>query len=312
MYGWDLAVVPGPPQADLQRQVLEEWLGNPFLDDDIAALSLRLGAPMSELDTAVTRLCDTGFLRATGTGFTLAIDLGGTLPDIDDAPEDNQAAAQLASLSGALVADTGTDSDEGEDLLDLLEARDRADDLTKEIEQTLSELLPDNGEIDSPSLIEALPFGMIVLLPTGAREMANSQAAEMLGVTPGQLDAATFEILTGVNPLAVFDRADQTLSFSLIDPVALEVSLQVQSLNAGTVILVMLRDVSLLEEVSKIQADVQEELYERLQSDMVEPLTMVERFIEKPDAEGLVQARVAMEQINWFLQEFFLQKRDRG
>jgi hypothetical protein len=39
---------------------------------------------------------------------------------------------------------------------------------------------------------------------------------------------------------------------------------------------------------------------------------MIEKFLEHPDADGLVQARVAMEQINWFLQEFFLRERGRN
>ena len=39
---------------------------------------------------------------------------------------------------------------------------------------------------------------------------------------------------------------------------------------------------------------------------------MLERFLEKPDADMLVQARIAMEQINWFLQEFFLRDREQN
>ena len=39
---------------------------------------------------------------------------------------------------------------------------------------------------------------------------------------------------------------------------------------------------------------------------------MLERFLEEPDADMLVQARIAMEQINWFLQEFFLRDREQN
>jgi PAS domain-containing protein len=335
MYGWDVVVPPGPPQADLQRNVLEEWLANPFLDDDIFALSLRLGATTTELDEALTSLCDAGFLRATGTGFTLALDLGGTLPDLpetiapaahddgadesddaadSDAADSDGATTQLASLSGAVAIDPATEllDDEAGDLLDLLEARDerraQPDDLTWQIEQTLSGLLPAGG-FDEAGLVEALPFGLLVLQPTGARETANRRAAEMLGLAPPQLDGATFELLTGVNPLRALDT-EQPLSFSLTEPRPLEVTLQGQRLASGTVILVLLRDVSLLEEVSTIHADLQEELFQRLRTEMVGPLADVESFLEKPDGERLVQARIAMEQINWFLQDFFLRTRE--
>lgn len=343
MYGWDLLVVPGPPQADVQRRVLEEWLTNPFLDDDAIALSLRLGEPVATLEQALASLCAAGFLRASGTGFLLALDLGGTLPTIDAPPATagfgavskapgtdpdsadsstdtdpdtgtdsvapaakSGASVHLASLSGAIAVDptTDVDADEGSELLDLLAGQDRADALTREIEQILQELMPTDG-IDESDLLEALPFGMIVLLPTGAREMANLRAAEMLGVAAGQLDGATFEMVTGVNPLTALDSAIP-LAFSLTEPRSIEVTLHGHRLSSGTVILVLLRDVSLLEEVSQIQAEVQEELFQRLQAEMVDPLAMVERFLEKPDADGLVQARIAMEQINWFLQEFFL------
>ncbi|MBT6147539.1 MAG: hypothetical protein HOH74_19030 [Gemmatimonadetes bacterium] len=336
MYGWDLQVVPGPPRADLQRRVLEEWLTNPFLDDDAMALALRLGDSVATIEDALTSLCDTGFLRATNSGFMLALDLGGSLPTFAELspsaatepgvePDSGQdstsgsststeaplatedgASVQLASLSGAIAIDptTEADVDEGEDLLDLLATDGRADALTREIEQTLAELLPTEG-IAGSDLIEALPFGLLVLSPTGAREMANMRAADMFDVVPGQLDGATFEMITGVNPLAALDSVTP-LCFSLTEPRSIEVTLRGHRLPSGEVILILLRDVSLLEEVSQIQAEVQEELFQRLKAEVVDPLAMVERFLEKPDAASLVQARIAMEQINWFLQEFFL------
>jgi len=343
MYGWDLQVVPGPPMADLQRRVLEEWLTNPFLDDDAMALSLRLGESANTLEDALTSLCDSGFLRATGSGFALSLDLGGILPsfgepsappygqiieqsdnasgtdsaensDLADAPLAIQdgASVQLASLSGAIVVDPAIDAevDAGDDLLDMLALDDRADALTREIEQTLAELLPTDG-IAGSDLIEALPFGLMVLLPTGAREMANQRAAVMLGVAPGQLDGATFELVTGVNPLAALDIA-VPLAFSLTEPRSIEINLCGHHLPSGNVIIILLRDVSLLEEVSQIQSEVQEELFRRLQAEVVDPLEMVERFLEKPDTDGLAQARIAMEQINWFLQEFFLRGREES
>lgn len=315
MYGWDLPVVPGPPKADLQLRVLEEWLTNPFLDDDVTALSVRLGDPVAALEEALTTLCDTGFLRAKGTGFMLALDLGGTMPALEESagaehqagPDPHErAAVQLASLSGAVAIDpeTEADDDDGEVFLDLLAVDSRGDAVTRQIEPARAESSPTDG-VDQYHLIEKLPFGMVVLLPTGAREMANRRAADMLGVAPEQLDGATFEMLTGVNPLAALETSTP-LSFSLTAPRPLEVTLQGHRLPSGSVILILLRDVSLLEEVSKIQAEVQEELFQRLKTDMVDPLAMVERFLESPDVDKLAQARIAMEQINCFLQEFFL------
>lgn len=327
MYDWDLQVVPGPPKADLKRQALEEWLSNPFLDDDISILALRLGASTPELVEALQGLCDTGFLKPAGGGYALALDLGGASaspgPQLASGGDTasppgplaasisaGHAAVELAALSGAVVTDPAVETDgDGEEhgLLDLLVVDDRADTLTREIGHTLACLLP-GQELGGADLMEVLPFGLIVLRPTGALEMANARAAALLGVPLADLDGATFEIVTGVNPLSALDQ-DEPLTFSLTDP-ALEVSLHGQHLGSGTVILALLRDVSLLEEVSQIQAEAQEELYERLKVDMVDPLVMIERFLEHPDADGLVQARAAMEQINWFLQEFFLRGRD--
>lgn len=328
MYDWDLQVVPGPPKADLKRRVLEEWLRNPFLDDDPAALALRLGVAAPELHGAVASLCDTGFLRAVGSGHVLALDLGGTMPGTDFAGagsmapvapvseahpvEPGEAAVQLASLSGAVAVDPVEEADAQaeEPSFDTPQIEDRGDTLSREIEQTLEALIP-GAHVDDDDLVEALPFGMVVLRPSGAQELANNRASEMLGVPRIDLDGATFEIATGVNPLAALDRVDP-LVFSVTHPRPLEVTLHGRRLKSGVVILVLIRDVGLLEEVSQIQAEVQEELYERLKGDMVDPLVMIETFLEHPDANGLVQARVAMEQINWFLQEFFLRERGRG
>lgn len=323
MYDWDLQVAPGPPRADLKRRVLEEWLRNPFLDDDLAALSLRLDAPTGELQEALTGLAGSGFLRLIAGGYALALDLEGGIA-VDDPPAATAwpppvapaAAAdpqvQLASLSGAVMADPIPEEGDTDaaDVLGLLSLDGRGDALTREIETTLSALLP-GGEITDADLMEALPFGLIVLQPTGALELANERAAVLLGLPRRELDGATFELVTGVNPLAALDR-DEPLTFSLIEPRTLEITLQGRRLAAGTAILILLRDVSLLEEVSRIQAEVQEELYDRLMAEMIDPLVAIERFLERPDADGLVQARVAMEQVNWFLQEFFLRGRNAG
>ena len=81
------------------------------------------------------------------------------------------------------------------------------------------------------------------------------------------------------------------------------------TLKSGTAVLIVVSDVSLQEEVSRMQGDVQEELFDRLRDEMVNPLSMIEQFLERPDSQGLIHARAAMEQINWFLREYFLRER---
>lgn len=264
MYDWDLQVVPGPPKADLKRRMLEEWLRNPFLDDDVKALCSRLGSPETEVAEALTGLCEAGFLRAAGTGYALSLDQA-------DSPRD-EAPALGAPGPG---------------------------------ETTLAGRVPDEILVDA-GLVDALPFGLLVLRPTGTADLANDKAAAMLGVPLADLDGKAFERVTGVDPLIALDHAEP-LSFSLIDPPALEVTLQGRRLPSGPAILIMVRDVSLLEEVSHIQAEAQEELYDRLKEELVQPLGAIEKFLEDPGRDGLARARLAMEQINGFLQEFFLQ-----
>ena len=100
------------------------------------------------------------------------------------------------------------------------------------------------------------------------------------------------------------------MTFSIAEPLPLEISLQPHRLASSEVILLFVRDVALLEEVSRIQADVQEELYARMREEMVNPLAMIEAFLETPDDQGLVDARFAMEQINLFLRQHFISRRD--
>ncbi|MBT6147473.1 MAG: hypothetical protein HOH74_18695 [Gemmatimonadetes bacterium] len=338
----ELLAEPAGLLTDLRRQVLESWLQNPFLDDDVSRMALRLGAGQSEVAEAVEHLCQAGMLRpAAGGGFALTVDLGGvTLPDdlaipawamvaetvahdstaavdqavvqtviqtdVDEETPDVEQMA-LASLSGA----TQTEADDGIDedaVLELLPASHRSDSLAREIAATLAALVPEEqlGEAD---LLDVLPFGIIVLQPNGALELANAEAARLLDIPLGNLDGATIAMATGVNPLSVLHEGEP-LTFSVTEPLPLELSLQPHRLAASEVILIFVRDVALLEEVSRIQADVQEELYDRMREEMVDPLAMIEAFLETPDNQGLVDARFAMEQINIFLRQHFISRRD--
>lgn len=331
----ELLLEPAGLLTDIRRQVLESWLQNPFLDDDVAAIALRLGAALPEVAEAVEHLCQAGLLRpAAGGGFALTVDLGGvtlpddlagpallpttsapvTRPDLDDEDGHDVEQTALASLSGALE----TEADDGIDenaVIELLSTPRRSDNLAREIAATLAALVPEEqlGEAD---LLDLLPFGVVVLQPTGALEMANAEAARLLDIGLDHLDGATIEMATGVNPLSVL-AAGTPLTFSLTEPQPLEICLQPHRLAAGEgrpsaseVILIFVRDVALLEEVSRIQADVQEDLYDRMRQEMVDPLAMIEAFLETPDNRGLVEARFAMEQINAFLRQHFISRRD--
>ncbi len=272
MYDWDLPVVPGPPMADLKRRMLAEWRRNPFLDDDVKALGLRLGAPETDAASALAGLREAGFLEAAGTGHVLS-------PGADDAPGGKIPAADVPRSEGSGAP-------------------------ARELPHTLTQLIA-GGPLDDPGLVDALPFGLLVVRASGAAEVVNHRAAEMLGVPLADLDGKAFERITGVDPVAALDHAEPH-SFSLIEPSALEITLHRRELTSGTAVLILLRDVSLLEEVSHIQAEVQEELYDRLREGLVQPLAAIEEFLEDPGREGLVRSRLAMEQINGFLKEFFL------
>jgi|SaaInlStandDraft_2_1057019.scaffolds.fasta_scaffold36718_2 PAS domain-containing protein len=327
MHEGEILVEPAGLLTDVRRQVFECWLQNPFLDDDVAGISLRLGVPLVDVDEAVAHLSQAGLLRpAAGGGFALTVDLGGvTLPedlflpsqalvdepipadaDADETAED-EARMTLDSLSGALEIETDDGIDE-DAVIDLLPSGHRSEDLAREIAATLAALVPQE-QLGDADLLDVMPFGVIVLQPNGALELANSEAARLLGLPLEDLDGATFEMATGVNPLTVL-RAESSLSFSLTEPEPLEITLQPHRLSAGEVILIFVRDVALLEEVSRIQADVQEELYDRMRDEMVDPLAMIEEFLETPDSAGLVDARFAMEQINAFLRQHFISRRD--
>ena len=274
MYDWDIPVVPGPPMADLKRRMLKEWRRNPFLDDDVKALGLRLGSPETDTAAALAGLREAGFLEAAGAGYVLR-------PGADEAP-----AVKVPANEGPAPAE-----------VDAAPARG--------FPHALTELIA-GGPLDDPGILDALPFGLLVLHSSGAAEVVNHRAAEMLGVPLADLDGKAFERIAGVDPVAALDNGEPH-SLSLIEPSALEITLHRRELPSGTAVLILLRDVSLLEEVSHIQAEAQEELYGRLREGLVQPLAAIEEFLEDPGRDGLVRSRLAMEQINGFLKEFFLQ-----
>ena len=90
----------GPPKAEIQRELLGEFLINPFIDDDLQGLSLRTGLKRSELLEGLEALRAAGLLKDAGRrGFML--DLAGLDPEVEYADK-------MLSLPEVADADEGT------------------------------------------------------------------------------------------------------------------------------------------------------------------------------------------------------------
>ena len=339
----ELQVLPGPPNAPLKRRVLEEFLRNPFLDDDIDRLGRRLGEPSTDLAEATAGLCQSRFLKtAARGGFMLEMDLSACNGSVVAADAD--AEADIASCDGADAQDAVVEEESRstEDLetdvdtelfLQQLTAveRELADEIgcgAIAVEEPVADGLPTASAVTVPGptepidltsafqdlqadsdvplaqLLDALPYGVVAFRGDGVLEAANRLAAKWIGVARRDLDGATFEMATGVNPLSV--ATGEPLTFSLTSPYPVEISVSACVLDSGPGVLISVRDVSLQEEVTRMQGLVQEELFDRFRDEMVHPLAMIEQFLAGSDRRGLIRARAAMEQINRFLKEYYL------
>ena len=321
MQDTDLQVLPGPPHAFLKRRVLEELLRNPFLDEDALALSLRLGVPESEVAQALNGLLQSRFLRAArGRGFMLDMELAAdpaAPPPIDLVvghgpiapptweltPEEQALAVEIGAELDVGCAEHSEPASESPGVEPPLAAQ------PIDLHQSLSEIFP-SGRVELTELVEALPFGVIALNAQGALEVGNQKAADWLGIPIDNLDAATFELVTGVNPMPIALGGEPGVTFSVTRPHAVEIGIHPGTMVAGAAALIVIRDVALQEEISRLQSDVQEELFAVLQADMVHPLRMIEQFLRHPDDNGLAEARAAMGIINSFLRMFFLQPKN--
>lgn len=287
----DLHVLPGPPHAGLKRRVVDELMRNPFLDDDLQMLSARLGTPRRELSEALAGLSTARFVRSTGrNSYMLDMEIGSEIEGeaktqelFWDAPE--------TDLPG--IETTVTD-------------------VTEEVdEEAFGALafLPNTEAPATKKLVEALPIGLVVLNQDGILELANHKASDWLGLPFDVLDGATFEIVTGVNPMAVLapgEPAASPITFSVKEPSPVEITIRPCLIESGAAVLVVVRDTTLQEEVTKIQASLQEEIFDQMRDEIVDPLSTIERFLDRPEGSTLVQARAAMEQVNWFMRQFFL------
>ena len=272
----DLHVLPGPPHAGLKRRVLDELMRNPFLDDDLQMLSSRLGSRRRDLSEALAGLAKARFVRVAGTSYLLDTEIESGLEEGEAAPQE-------------LLWDAGAYPEPESDSADA--------------ELASPVYLPGTDAPATQPIVEALPIGVAVLNADGVLQLANQKACDWLGLPGDILDGATFEITTGVNPIAALDAP---LNFSVKEPVPVEVSIRPCRLESGAGVLIVVRDTTMQEEVTQIQASLQEEIFDEMREEIVTPLFTIEQFLDQPDANALVQARAAMEQVNWFLRQFFL------
>jgi PAS domain-containing protein len=339
----ELQVLPGPPKALLKRRVLEEFLRNPFLDDDLDRLARRLGEPPADLLEATAGLCQARFLKtAARGGFMLDMDLSagnhsGVAVDTDTLVDDTDSETWVAD--GPPVGDDQDSTAAADPFFQQLTDEER--ELANEIgcrpvaaEQLLADVpvaaspnvpcpsdpidltsafqdLQADSDVPLAQLLDALPYGVVAFQQDGGLETANRLAAKWLGVSRRDLDGATFEMATGVNPLPVA-TGGPSLAFSLTSPHPVEISVNACLLESGPGVLVSVRDVSLQEEVTRMQGLVQEELFDQFRDEMVQPLETIDHFLTDPDRRGLVRARAAMEQINWFLMQYYLREDASG
>ena len=278
MQNADLQVLPGPPHAFLKRRLLEELLRNPFLDESAPALALRLGASESDVYQALNGLLQGHFVRtARARGFMLDMELREYAGD-----ENEEAIEACISLP--------------------------------EDKKNFS-VLGGDFSVDTCSCIEeaiqGFPFGVMFFFGGGELAIANNLAANWLGVSMEKIDSTTFELVTGVDPMPVAFGASP-LTFSVTRPKAIEISVNPCTISSNEGVVIVVRDVSLQEEISRMQGEVQEELFGIIKQEMVNPLQMIEQYLDHPTNEGIVQVRAAMEQINWFLHSYLLGDPNRG
>jgi len=266
-----LLALPGPPQTAIQRELLSEYLRNPFLDDDIQGLALRTGRRRDELLEALEVLMTAGLLRAAGRR--------GYMLDLERLDSETEYADKMLVLSEVAAAAE-------------MDASDGA--AAAAVQPAVAS--------DASALLEVLPFGVALMRPDGVPLMANAAIGRLLGLE--LLDGAGFAARTGCDPALVCEGEAAT-TFSLEDD-GLEIQVQPCHFAGEPVALVVVQDQSLQREITRAHVQIQEELFGELRGGVAEPLQVFRNFLENPDAAGLGTARAAFEQIEMFLQAFLL------
>jgi PAS domain-containing protein len=167
--GWDgLDVLPGPPDDGLKRCILAAYLENPFLDEDLSALCLRLGTDRAATAVALESLCRDRFLLEAGT---------------------RGHALELAAVPSNVHT---------EKILSLPLAEPPA----QAVDETSTEPLPQALR----DLVEALPYGAFLLDAAGTPLAANTLSSEWSGIPLAELDAGRVLRDTGIDPLQPMDE----------------------------------------------------------------------------------------------------------
>ena len=266
-----LLALPGPPQTALQRELLSEYLRNPFLDDDIQGLALRTGRRRDELLEALEVLMTAGLLQSAGRR--------GYMLDLERLDSETEYADKMLVLSEVAAAAE-------------MDASDGA----------AAAAVKPAAASDASALLEVLPFGVALMRPDGVPLMANAAIGRLLGLE--LLDGAGFAARTGCDPALVCEGEAAT-TFSLEDD-GLEIQVQPCHFAGEPVALVVVQDQSLQREITRAHVQIQEELFGEFRGEVAEPLHVFRNFLENPDAAGLGTARAAFEQIEMFLQAFLL------
>ena len=80
-----LLALPSPPSMEIQRELLRQFLRNPFLDEDAQGLAVRIGMRRTELLEGLEALVEAGLLKEAGRrGFMLDLEaLGPEIEHVD-------------------------------------------------------------------------------------------------------------------------------------------------------------------------------------------------------------------------------------
>ncbi len=265
----DILALADGPHAASKRRLLAEYLRNPFLDDDLHALSVRLGAARSEVGLLVSELRAEGLLKESGRrGYTL--DLAALA--LEAAPAAGAAATVVGLPPEALIA------------------------------QQSGPVSP-AATRSSTAAAGSAPVGLLLFAADGRVEVASQEAAAWLGVPAEELDAGTFEALTGVDPTVVLDGAPQLIRL-LDHPRPLQVTLQACCIGAENGVLVVLQERAV--GALAPSAPSSDELLARLRGRVSAPVLTIRQFLDRPTVDGLEQARAALEQVTRFLDAYLL------
>jgi hypothetical protein len=267
-------LLPSEPQAEIQRRLLDEYLRNPFLDDEPTAMALRTGLTRDEVEQGLEALCRRGLLRQSGrSGHALC------LAELDP-----------PCLPAAADSDGSTD--------DLSPGAER--------EAGASRATPDAVPAGEETQDDRLTGpGVIVLRADGRALLVDRRAAAWLGADAGDIDTALFRERTGIDPDWLLAGAPR-LSFTLTRPAPLVVSLELCSLGSEPGVLVVIQDAGAQALMGAAQVQLQEELFAHLRAKVSHPIMLIQKFLDNPDADGLEHARAALAQINGFLDHYFL------